>query len=1098
MSKGTCSNMTASAAETYYHEIDPIMNPTGDKNTNGEFLGKGAEALGIDGKIDYAEFKNLLKGLSPDGEIRLVGNPDGEHAHEKRACFDIVLTLPKSFSLAMLENEKFRDAIFAGLKEVATDIEKDVQGRQNIDGKTEKVEGGMIMGFFAHSMSRPTADSPADIGFHAHCPILNCVQRPDGTWSTLANEKLMGKDAQIPRQQDVYNKIALIAKEFGMEVDLRKGKGSVIPEIKGIDKDVRDCFSKRRDEIEGKTQTSQEFRAELQEKYPEASKSSIDSLMQEKLKLGKDKDITHKDILDSTRAQVQALGKDLPAMVANAQTLYKEPEQRKTADDYVRYALADNIEKESVLKKETIVRDATRIGCGDIEKKDILEAFDRAVKNGDIIQLEKNAYSTKDMIATEKFIAVTAVTQATRYEPLMSKEASDKAIDKFEAEKGWKTSQGQREAITHVLSGNSGRMANLQGDSGAGKSTAFLCINNALKNTNIDVHGLGFQGKAAAELERSSGIVSQTLHSFLAEKTNPDTNSRKLWVVDESSMLNSKQTEQLVQKAIIENAQIVFVQDNKQINSIGAGSCDKLREHGLLKTSYMTEVKRQKFYDQDGKQLQPGKDDMSKAVNTYAVEIAQDLKRGDFTEAFSKMDKAEAIKEGGGKEDRLNAVSDIFMASHKDTVILCLTNADRKSVIEHVRPILKESGLIGQKDHIYKTNDPVSVSGVERRMGYSYTEGNYITLSKDIGDLKAGSTVKISGVDTTKNTLTFDFADKDNVLKTDRSHTAILAEMKANGATGTIDLKENGADISQFQKVDTAFSIDEKVMFLKNDNTAYGKENGIKNGVTGYIREINEQTGMAKIELDNGKLVDQQMVNAYLTQAEAITGNKSQGISERHVVVMATAEDAGGLCNMKTGYVALTRHEQDVTIVTDNKEQLLEAISRESSKTSTLDYMPKAEMEQLQAEYQKTVEAEKSNSLDQNSGTQQVQQQSIREDVAMQDMAQRIEESKESTQELTPAEKIRDDIAQLVAADNAKDLATPENSVSNTKESEKDKEQQAQLTANDVGRDEPTKDEQISHQHERDDQHEKEDHEHQEQKENDQEEEKEHEMSYSR
>ncbi len=1076
--------MSAGAATTYYHEQDPIMNPTGDKDSNGIMVGTGAEKLGIDGKLNYEEFVNILNGLSPDGEVRLVGNADGEHAHDKNACTDVVLTVPKSFSLAMLENKEFRDAIMKDLKGIAKDIEKDVYGRQNVDGKTEQVKGAMIMGYFEHSISRPTEGNPSDIGFHAHCVVANCVERPDGTYSTLENHQVMKN--QITRQQDVYNVISKTAKEFGFDVDLRKGKGTVIPELKGIDKEVRDVFSKRRDEI-----SNGEARTQLEKDLPNATKSQIDGIMQEKGKLSKDPDLTEQKILDSSRSQVQAIGKDLQSMVANAQTLGKENAQpRLTANDYVKYALADNIEKESVLKREQIINDAIKIGCGDVIRKDVEQAFDNAVKSGEIVQLEKNAYSTKDMIAMEKYIAVIAVTQATKYEPLMSKEASGIAIDKFESEKGWKTSQGQRDAISHVLSGNSGRMANLQGDSGAGKSTAFLCINNALKNSDTEVHGLGFQGKAAAELERSSGIVSQTLHSFLAEKTNPDTNSRKLWVVDESSMLNSKQTEQLVQKAIIENAQIVFVQDNKQISSIGAGSCDKLREYGLLKTSYMTEVKRQKFYDQDGKQLQPGKDDMSKAVNTYAVEIAQDLKRGDFTEAFNKMDKADVIKESPGKDARLSAVSDMFIASHKDTVILCMTNADRKSVIEHVRPILKVSGLIGQKDYIYKTNDPVSVSGVDRRMGYSYTEGNYVTLNKDIGELKAGSIIKISGVDTSKNALTFDFADKDNVLKTYSSYAAILGEMKANGATGTIDLKENGANISQFQKVDTPFSLDEKVMFLKNDNTAYGKENGIKNGVTGYIRSMDEKSGIAKIELDSGKVIDQKMEGAYLSQAEAITINKSQGISERHVVVMATAEDAGGLCNMKTGYVALTRHEQDVTIVTDNKEQLLEAISRESNKTSTLDYMPKEEMEKLQAEYQKTVEAEKApektevNSIDQNASNQQVQQQSFMADAGIQEMAQRVEESKETTQELTPAEKIRDEMAQMVAADNAKDLA-PENPITATKEREKDAEQQAMQIV-EAGRDEQTTEETIGKNHERED-HEHQEHDHHYEKENEEE-----------
>ena len=1015
---GSAQKVSVGQAENYYYSKDCIYAKEG-QGSNMQWLGEGAKTLGLEGKFkegDLGKFTNLLYGRDPSGTTQLIGVENSDK-NLKNAGTDIALHLPKSFGIAAMEDPQAREAISRAFKTVAGIIEEHVQGRQQVDGKTETVKAEMIAVMVEHGLSRRGDTHP-----HAHVFVLDNTIRQDKSHCALENKAIMNAQSSI--QQDLYNEAVKEMKAVGYDFTYEKMGSHIKPEVKGIDQETRDLFSKRLlEDIKGNGDNIVAIRKDLQERLPEASEHTIDRMMQQLTKEAKDPSLTEEKVIASHRAQAEIIGKNLPEMVANAKTLGRETTQAHTPADYLRFALADNIEKESVLKKETIVNDAIKIGCGDVVRKDIEQAFDVAIKEGKIIPLEKNAFSTPEMIATEKYIAVTAVTQATRFEPLMSKEASDKAIKDFEANKGWATSQGQREAISHVLSGNTGIMANLQGDSGSGKSTAFLAIRESLKNTDIEVRGLGFTGKSAAELERSSGIVSQTINSFLAEISGGDNGSRKLWVVDESSMLNSVQTEQLVQKAQTENSQIIFVQDNKQISAIGAGNVDKLREYGLLKTSYMTEVKRQKYYDADGRQLKPGTDDMSKAVNSYAVEIAQDLKRGDFAEAFNKIDRAEAIKEFASKEDRLSAVSDKYLASHKDTIILSMTNADRKSIVEYVRPLMKEAGLIGQKDHVYKTNDPVPVSGVYRRLGSSYSEGNFVTLGKDIGDLKAGSVVKITEVDNSKNSISFDFNDKDNVLKINRDAAEIVSTMKADGVRGEINLKENGASLAQFQKVDTAFSIDEKVMFLKNDNTHFGKANGIKNGVTGYIREINEQTGMARIELDSGKIVDQKMQGAYLCPSEAITVNKSQGISEHHVILMATAEDAGGLVNTKTGYVALTRHENSVEIVTDNKAELLEAVSREVNKTSTLDYMPKEEMAELQA---KAAEIRETLSQPQD---------------GMKELQARAEESRIATQPPTELEKIEANIMQMAAAEKTADQAN-EISSEPVKEVTKNSEQQ--------------------------------------------------------
>ena len=62
----------------------------------GYWLGSGAGALGLAGEVDKEQFRHLLRGLSPDGDRKLVRNADSE----RRAGWDLTWSAPKSVSVA--------------------------------------------------------------------------------------------------------------------------------------------------------------------------------------------------------------------------------------------------------------------------------------------------------------------------------------------------------------------------------------------------------------------------------------------------------------------------------------------------------------------------------------------------------------------------------------------------------------------------------------------------------------------------------------------------------------------------------------------------------------------------------------------------------------------------------------------------------------------------------------------------------------------------------------------------------------------------------------------------------------------------------------
>ncbi len=110
------------AADNYYTRADA--------DRSGEWVGKGAEILGLDGRVDAKQFEAILKGLLPDGSR--VGSEGRHH----RAGTDLTFSMPKSWSLIALvggDNRiiaAYRDAVKETLHWAETESGRDPDGRQ--------------------------------------------------------------------------------------------------------------------------------------------------------------------------------------------------------------------------------------------------------------------------------------------------------------------------------------------------------------------------------------------------------------------------------------------------------------------------------------------------------------------------------------------------------------------------------------------------------------------------------------------------------------------------------------------------------------------------------------------------------------------------------------------------------------------------------------------------------------------------------------------------------------------------------------------------------------------------------------------------------
>lgn len=154
----------------------------------GLWLGAGAAALDLSGKVSAITFQRVLEGKAPDGKDLVQG------AGEKhRAGWDLTFSAPKSVSVVWgaSTDTDLRAAIYiahdravkAALDQLQHDAEAIVARRGKGGLVQEKAD--MVVATFQHGASREL-----DPQLHTHAFVANLAQRADGSWGGIESKAM--------------------------------------------------------------------------------------------------------------------------------------------------------------------------------------------------------------------------------------------------------------------------------------------------------------------------------------------------------------------------------------------------------------------------------------------------------------------------------------------------------------------------------------------------------------------------------------------------------------------------------------------------------------------------------------------------------------------------------------------------------------------------------------------------------------------------------------------------------------------------------------------------------------------------------------------
>jgi len=390
-----------------------------------------------------------------------------------------------------------------------------------------------------------------------------------------------------------------------------------------------------------------------------------------------------------------------------------------------------------------------------------------------------------------------------------------------------------------------------------------------------------------------SGVLNISVAEKSEKWINPDKvieKGKEVWVVDETSMMGSKEVKQLLDAAKQADARVIFTGDTKQLRSVEAGQIfSDMQRHGM-NTIHMTEKVRQK--DQEYK----------KTVDAFSK------KKWDVVK--EKMESQGKIKEIQNREERINEIKKDFLSGdHSKTLIVTATNRDKNELNQKIRNEIKNQGKLSD-GYKYVVRESKNLSSEEKRFAFSYSIGDTVFANRNdlqnMGIKSKTNEFVVSGVNISKNEITI---------------------KNTNGKEYTINTKEHGDKFSVYQTKEIEISKNDRIVTLKND-----KQIGVKNGEMWQVKSIDSQGNMVIKNENKEKTINIKNYN-YIDHAYAVTMHKSQGMTVNKVISDVSSQKT----NYNEVYTAVTRGKTDYAIYTDSKDKFYDKMQIEQAKTSTLD-----------------------------------------------------------------------------------------------------------------------------------------------------------------
>lgn len=885
-------NVCRSAASAKQYYSDEIPHERSDVGQNlseyysekgkiiGYWGGKSAEKLGLSKDIFKKDFNALCDNIHPATGKRLTARQNAN----RRVGYDFTFNAPKSISLAyVFADEKGKAEILsafkASVREAMIEVETGMQTRVRSNGQDRNREtNNIIYGEFTQFTSRPV-NGISDPHLHSHCLVVNT------TYDSKENKWKAGQFGQIKKDAPYYEAVfhaALASRLSSLGYGIEKQRVGF--ELAGVDRNLIDKFSKRTREIEKlaleKNITDADQKAELGARTREGKKSTISGV--EEFAVWKSR-LSEKE-LSTLNSLKQPVG-------------VNDNERKGVAGNSVEFAIAHHLERKSVTTDKEVLALAIKDSLGEASWKSVKESL-KHKESENVIAVKEDGVkylTTQEALQEENKMIAAAHDFKGRFKPLNKDYAP--SVDYLNNE--------QLRAIKNALTSNDG-ITIIAGKAGTGKTTLMKEVQKGILSGGKEIFAFAPSAQASRGVQRDEGFRNaETIAALLQRKELQNkTNGGVIWI-DEAGMVGVRDMNAILSIAKENKARLILSGDTRQHNSVDRGDALRiLQNEAGIASIQVSKIQRQK----------------DKAYK----EAVSFLSRGDVVKGFNKLEKMGAVKEIATDEMRIESIAnDYFESAYKGNVnrkkpasvlVVSPTHKEGDAVTAAIRQRLQAEGVIEDKEKQFLTFKKTQLTQAQMAKPENYGVGNFVVFHQNVKGFKAGGRFEVVSHNKSQ--------DKNKVfVKDDAGNKKLLPLEKAKA-------------FQLYEAKELAIAKGDKIRITDNGKTEEGKHlfNGTSFRVEGFDR-------MGNIKLSNGSVISKDF--RHFALGYVMTSHSSQGKTVDRVIISQSSESLKA-SSMQQLYVSVSRGCKSVAIYTDDKEELLRAVSQSNERRSARELVGEA------------------------------------------------------------------------------------------------------------------------------------------------------------
>jgi conjugative relaxase-like TrwC/TraI family protein len=850
------------------------------QRVSGEWIGLGAEKLGLAGKVRAEEFLRLCENQHPSsGEtltqrLNTTRTESGQSTANRRIFFDFTFSPPKSVSLAAFlgKDERILQAHARAVRSALREFEAFTATRIRLDGaQTDRLTGNFAAALFTHDTSRAL-----DPHVHTHCIVFNATFDPvENRWKALQNYELLR--ARKFAENAYYHELARELRGFGYRIQNR-ARGDF--QIEGVSDELCRRFSKRRAEID-------RAMAKLLDEKPELVGGDVMAarrLLATAERARKQRDLSRDELNGLWESQLTREERQIFSRLCGQPMPTASSENRMSVNEAVQWAEEHLFDRNSVVLECQVWQEALGRARGESFSVSDLKEFTQ--RRGYIRdEARPGEVTLREVLLREWEIVQTAKEGIGDCLPLVvNPRPANPQLD-----------NEQRHALESLLRSTNG-VSVFRGGAGTGKSFVLRELVEQLRQSGRSVVVLAPQRQQVVEMDKAGFPTPTTVANFLIKRELADS---AVIVVDEAGQIGGRQMLELVRLIQERHGRLVLSGDTRQHGAVEASDALlAIERHAGVKPVELHKIRRQ--------DPALGRDvEERNRIMMYrkAVEAAAAGKLGD---SFERLDKMGAIVACGIGEQADKLADEYLRLAEQNAsaVVVSQTWGEVHHVNSRVRDALKGKGLLGPTDSAVQALERMDLTNAQKRDMRFYPQDAVIVFNQKVRNAQPGVKGKLAGI-----------------LKS-----SVLVEVGGKLVMVSNRLLDR-ITVCQAREI---FVADGDRLHLKaNRKLASGGR--VTNGELVTVKSVRADGG---VELTDGRVLDKSFRE--FLPGYAVTSYGSQGKTVDYVLFSdSTVKPA---TNAQQWYVTISRGRRGIRIFTPDKQQLRENITRSGHRPLAMEF----------------------------------------------------------------------------------------------------------------------------------------------------------------